>query len=323
MSSMSPDTSATMGTNGLRSLRIATPTVGLALGAVLLTGVGVMALESSGGVWSGLAAGRAVLLAPSLFALVATLLAAERCRPAERRPLAARGHLHDGAFFVVHILAVVPFMTLLSVAFARLLHDGLPWAALSWTSRMPTWLLAVATFVLMDGANWAAHWADHRIAALWRVHALHHSQEELSVLTSFRAHPLSHLPGFMLAAIPPFVLFGPRGVAPALISLYVCLGTVPHANLTWSYGPVGRIMVSPAYHRRHHAVDNEAGMNLGIVLTVWDTLAKRASFPEKGRQPPPTGLADRAVPVEQVEGARWHPDILLRQLAEPFLARPE
>lgn len=320
---MSMNASATIGTNGVRGLRIATSTVGLALGATLLLGVGVAALESSGGIGNGLAAGRAVLLAPALFVLVAALLAAELCRPAEPRPWAARGHLHDGAFFVVHILAVVPFMTLLSVAFARLLHDGLPWAALSWTSHTPTWLLAAATFVLMDWANWVAHWTDHRIAALWRVHALHHSQEELSVLTSFRAHPLSHLPGFMLAAIPPFVLFGSRGVAPALISLYVCLGTVPHANLNWSYGPVGRIMVSPAYHRLHHAVDGEPGTNLGIVLTVWDMLSRRAQFPEKGCQPPRTGLADRAVPVEQVEGARWHPEILLRQMAEPFLARSE
>ena len=39
----------------------------------------------------------------------------------------------------------------------------------------------------MDGANWLAHYADHRVDALWRFHALHHSQEELSVLTSFRA----------------------------------------------------------------------------------------------------------------------------------------
>jgi len=52
------------------------------------------------------------------------------------------------------------------------------------------------TIVAMDAANWLAHYADHRFNALWRFHALHHSQEELSVLTSFRAHPLIHTTGF-------------------------------------------------------------------------------------------------------------------------------
>ena len=52
----------------------------------------------------------------------------------------------------------------------------------------------------MDGANWLAHYADHRLDPLWRFHALHHSQEELSVITSFRAHPLMHTTGFLLAS---------------------------------------------------------------------------------------------------------------------------
>ena len=171
----------------------------------------------------------------------------------------------------------------------------------------------------MDGCNWLAHYADHRFEALWRVHALHHSQEELSVLTSFRAHPLSHLPGFMLAAVPPFVLLGSRG-APVLISLYVCLGTIPHANLDWSYGPLGRVLVSPAYHRLHHAVDADVGRNLGVVLTVWDVLVGRADFPAPGGPVRKTGLRGRPVPVEQAEAARWRPEMLVAQLAEPFVA---
>lgn len=92
-------------------------------------------------------------------------------------------------------------------------------------------MLLGVTLVLMDGSNWLAHWADHRITPLWRMHALHHTQEELSVLTSFRAHPLSHIPDFFPATIPVIALMGDRGMAPLLITCYVCLGTLPHANL--------------------------------------------------------------------------------------------
>ena len=79
-------------------------------------------------------------------------------------------------------------------------------------------------------------------------------------------------------------------MAPVLITVYVCLGTLPHANLPWTLGPVGKIVVSPAYHRLHHAIDDREGVNLGVVLTLWDVLAGRARFPVAGAPSVRTGL---------------------------------
>ena len=175
----------------------------------------------------------------------------------------------------------------------------------------------------MDLCNWLAHWSDHRIGMLWRVHALHHSQEELSVLTSFRAHPLMHTNGFLLATVPVLLLTGAHPLAPVLITVYVCLGTLPHTNVRWTYGPLGRILVSPGYHRLHHAVDGHQDANLGVVLTVWDVLAHTAQFPGKGAAPCATGLADRPVVVEQVGAQSGRPPpvrLMARQLVQPFRA---
>jgi sterol desaturase/sphingolipid hydroxylase (fatty acid hydroxylase superfamily) len=213
-------------------------------------------------------------------------------------------------------------MTLLGVAFAHLLGSHAGWVEMPGTARWPRWLLLGLTLILMDGANWLAHWADHRFAPLWRMHALHHSQEEVTVLTSFRAHPLSHLAGFLLATVPVIVLLGDRGLAPLLVTGYVCLGTLPHADVPWSLGPLGKVVVSPAYHRLHHAADRSDGYNLGVVLTVWDVLAGRARFPVAGAPAFRTGLADRPVPTEQAHPGRGHLDLLAAQLTEPFRARP-
>jgi sterol desaturase/sphingolipid hydroxylase (fatty acid hydroxylase superfamily) len=214
-------------------------------------------------------------------------------------------------------------MTLLSVSFGTLLVSHARWMEVGWTGRWPRWLLLLVTLVLMDAANWLAHWTDHRFSPFWRFHALHHSQEELSVLTSFRAHPLSHLAGFFFATLPVVVLVGDQRMAPGLITGYVCLGTLSHANLTWSFGPVGKVVVSPAYHRLHHSFEGSLGLNLGIVLTVWDVLARRARFPVKGAAPCATGLPGRPVPVEEMGRARLDLRILWAQLAEPFSpARP-
>ena len=208
-------------------------------------------------------------------------------------------------------------MTLLSVGAATLVDEHAHWIELRATQYWPGWLLIPLALVAMDAANWLAHYADHRFAALWRFHALHHSQEELSVLTSFRAHPLMHTTGFVLATIPVMALIPTRPIAPVLITCYVCIGTLQHANLRWTFGPIGRVIVSPAYHRMHHALEVQ-DVNLGVVLTIWDVLARRARFPVRGGGAGRTGLADRPVPVEQAGAAGSAPLLLARQLAEPF-----
>jgi sterol desaturase/sphingolipid hydroxylase (fatty acid hydroxylase superfamily) len=279
----------------------------------------VAALLRQGRLGTVLSAGRAELAAPLLVALVVTTGTCERIWPAERRPVLARGHVQDACFLALHAIVVIPLMTLLSVGAATLIGHA-RWIELRATEHWPGWLLIPVTIVAMDGANWLAHFADHRLGPLWRFHALHHSQEELSVLTSFRAHPLMHTTGFLLATVPVVALMPTRPIAPVLITIYVCIGTLQHANLRWTFGPVGRVIVSPAYHRLHHAPDIQ-NANLGVVLTIWDVLAGYARFPSRSDSVGCTGLDGRPVPVEQDDSARPALLLLAEQLIEPFQAQ--
>jgi sterol desaturase/sphingolipid hydroxylase (fatty acid hydroxylase superfamily) len=267
-----------------------------------------------------LSAGRAELAAPLLIALVVATGIGERIWPAERRPVLARGHVQDACYLALHAVVVIPLMTLLSIGAATLIGEHARWIELRETAQWPGWLLVPLTIAAMDFANWLAHYADHRLDALWRFHALHHSQEELSVLTSFRAHPLMHTTGFILATIPVMVLMPTRAIAPVLITIYVCIGTLQHANLRWTFGPLGRVIVSPSYHRLHHARENQA-VNLGVVLTIWDVLARRAAFPARGDAAGRTGLDGRPVPVEQDASSAPALKLLAEQLIEPFQAQ--
>jgi sterol desaturase/sphingolipid hydroxylase (fatty acid hydroxylase superfamily) len=268
-----------------------------------------------------LRAGWAELAAPLLIALVVATGVCERIWPAEPRPLLARGHLQDACFLALHAIVVIPLMTLLSVGAFALIASHAGWIELRAAAHWPGWLVVPLTVAAMDGANWLAHYADHRFGVLWRFHALHHSQEELSVLTSFRAHPLMHTTGFVLATVPVVVLMPTRAIDPMLVTVYVCIGTLQHANLRWTFGPVGRVIVSPAYHRLHHAPDTQR-VNLGVVLTIWDVLAGRARFPSRDAVAGRTGLDSRPVPVEQdYPAAAPGPLLLAGQLIEPFQAR--
>ena len=287
---------------------------------VLVLWVAVAGLLRQGGLGTVLSAGWAELAAPLLVALVVVTGICERIWPAEPRPVLARGHVQDACFLALHAVVVIPLMTLLSVGAAELIGGHAGWIELRPAEHWPGWLLMPLTVVAMDGANWLAHYADHRFGSLWRFHALHHSQEELSVLTSFRAHPLMHTTGFLLATVPVVALMPARPIAPVLITAYVCIGTLQHANLRWTFGPAGRVLVSPAYHRLHHAPDTQR-VNLGVVLTIWDILAGCARFPSRSDAAGRTGLDGRPVPVEQDDPAGPVLLLLGEQLIEPFQAR--
>jgi sterol desaturase/sphingolipid hydroxylase (fatty acid hydroxylase superfamily) len=292
----------------------------LAAVTVLLLWVAVTGLLRNGRLGAVLSAGWAELAGPLLVGLVVVTGICERIWPAEPRPVLARGHVQDASFVALHAVVVIPLMTLLSVGAATLIGGHAQWIELRPAQYWPGWLLVPLTIVAMDAANWLAHYADHRFTALWRFHALHHSQEELSVLTSFRAHPLMHTTGFLLASVPVVVLMPARPIDPVLITAYVCVGTLQHANLRWTFGPLGRILVSPAYHRLHHATDIQDA-NLGVVLTIWDVLAGRATFPARAHRAGRTGLDGRPVPVEQEHPAPPPLRLMAGQLIEPFQAQ--
>jgi sterol desaturase/sphingolipid hydroxylase (fatty acid hydroxylase superfamily) len=135
----------------------------------------------------------------------------------------------------------------------------------------------------------------------------------------------------------PVLAVADNTATPAVVlTVYACLGALPHANVRWTYGKLGRIFISPAYHRIHHSATGRLDINLGTVFAVWDVLSRRAVFPAPARNTAKntakdtatntdadtvieTGLSGRPIPVEQ-DGPR--PRLgrtMLIQLAEPFI----
>jgi sterol desaturase/sphingolipid hydroxylase (fatty acid hydroxylase superfamily) len=172
-------------------------------------------------------------------------------------------------------------------------------------------------FVAMDGCNWFVHLANHRVRMLWRFHELHHSQEDLNALSVFRTHPLLHV-SYVLALLPGIILLRNGAVSALLLVLYGAWVAMAHSNTNLTFGPLGRVFVSPNYHRIHHRLDGAQDVNLGFALTIWDQLFHRAVFPTAETVRIDTGIPGRPLAVEQ-EGARpRHLAVLAAQLVGPF-----
>jgi hypothetical protein len=152
---------------------------------------------------------RMVVIGPMTILILAVILIVERLRPAQRRPSFARGYRQDALYALLNASLVAPLVVALSLSLTDAAKRYLPWIVVHRLELLPRWAVISLIFVLMDGCNWLAHFANHRIRVLWRFHELHHSQEDMSVLTVFRTHPLIHV-SYLIALIPGIATRGLR-----------------------------------------------------------------------------------------------------------------
>jgi sterol desaturase/sphingolipid hydroxylase (fatty acid hydroxylase superfamily) len=152
---------------------------------------------------------------------------------------------------------------------------------------------------------------------LWRFHELHHSQEDMSVLTVFRTHPFIHV-SYLIALIPGIVLVANGEVTTLVLVVYAGIVAFAHSNTNLGFGPLGRIIVSPNYHRIHHRLEGRQDVNLGFALTIWDQLFHMAVFPTPETIRADTGLPGRPLAVEQASARPHHFSVFGAQLLAPF-----
>jgi sterol desaturase/sphingolipid hydroxylase (fatty acid hydroxylase superfamily) len=299
------------------SSRVYVPACAIAAAAAVLVALGWWQHWGGGGFASSVTSLRVVLVGPLSLVIIGAIAVVERVWPAQQRSLFARGYTHDLLITGMNVLLVAPLITALALSFVQVVRAALPWIVLPRIGSLPRWGAIVAIAVAMDLCNWAVHRANHRYRMLWRFHELHHSQEDMNVLTVFRTHPLIHV-SYLLALIPGVVLLANGALSITLLAFYGGIVAFAHSNTRVGFGPLGRVFVSPNYHRIHHQLDGPQDVNLGFALTIWDQLFHRAMFPTKDQVGIDTGLPGRPLAVEQAGAKPRHLSVLARQLVAPF-----
>ena len=182
--------------------------------------------------------------------------------------------------------------------------------------------LPMASFLihllLLDLVDYWVHRGQHRLGWWWALHAVHHSQRQMTFWSDNRNHLLDDLLRDAIVAAVAVV----AGVAPEQFMLLTVvsrvLQSVQHANLRWRWGSVGeRLLVSPSYHRRHHAIDGgfdrtAYGCNFAVLFPVWDLLFRTADF-RPGFVP--TGIRDQLDGRDYGRGFLAQHWLALRRLA--------
>lgn len=155
----------------------------------------------------------------------------------------------------------------------------------------------VAQFVLFmvvsDAALYWKHRAMHAVPALWRVHAIHHSQRNMTFLTTFRFHALDEMLSNVVRLAAALLLgIPPAASIPATIVLTI-YQSLQHSDTGWTFGPFDRLFVSSRFHNVHHSIDSSATRsNFGLMFSAWDHLFGTAV----SRKPARYGVLDMDVP---------------------------
>ncbi|HPE72625.1 MAG TPA: sterol desaturase family protein, partial [Candidatus Competibacter sp.] len=209
------------------------------------------------------------------FAVLLAMMLWERRKPrrALSLPRARRWPANLGIIMVDNIVLRLVF-PVLAVGAAELA------AARGWGLfhglNAPFWLALPASLLILDLAIYTQHVVFHKVAVLWRLHRMHHTDLDFDVTTALRFHPLE----IVLSMLIKLVLVTLLGVPAVAVMLFE---VILNATAMFNHGNVGLpqrldrtlrwILVTPDMHRVHHSIrPEETDSNFGFNLPWWDRL---------------------------------------------------
>jgi sterol desaturase/sphingolipid hydroxylase (fatty acid hydroxylase superfamily) len=250
----------------------------------------------------------------AVFASVfATMAIGERIAPRRARmlPRMRRWPSNIGVVIVDTIIVRILFPT--GAVGLALFAEARGWGLLNlW--QVPGWAAVVISIIALDLAIYLQHVMFHAVPALWRLHRMHHADQDFDVTTGARFHPIEIALSMVLKLAVISALGAP---AVAVLIFEVLLNATAmfnHSNIRLPPAmdrAVRWIVVTPDMHRVHHSViERETNSNFGFNLPWWDRLfGTYRDQPEAGHEAMTVGVRQFREAAEQR---------LDRMLTQPF-----
>ncbi|AMG04561.1 sterol desaturase family protein [Vibrio mimicus] len=213
------------------------------------------------------------------------------------------------SFNSVLLSVLMPFLAFSAAQWAQTHQFGL----LYWL-EIPSILALVISVVLLDAVIYWQHLLFHRIPLLWRLHRMHHADQDIDVTTGSRFHPLEILISAWIK-IGAVTLLGVSTIAVVVFEVLLNASAMfNHSNAKLSYKIdqwLRLLVVTPDMHRVHHSVlVHETHSNFGFFLSIWDRLFRTyIAQPEMGHEQMKIGL-----PLFRQSREQW----LDKMLTQPF-----
>ncbi|MFN7412285.1 MAG: sterol desaturase family protein, partial [Pseudomonadota bacterium] len=211
-----------------------------------------------------------------------------------------------GLFRVVLFFCIDPLWT--ALAGQLRLHGLATWSLDGlWPGVTDVALVSFLMYlVLFDFVDYWLHRGQHRFGWWWQMHALHHSQRQMTMWTDNRNHLLDDVLRDSVFVLVALAVGVPPGQFVAVVAVTQLVESLSHANVRLDFGRVGsRLLVGPRFHRLHHAIGlghesagpgSLGGHNFAVLFPLWDLLFGTAHYGAGDvRSAPiePTGIRDQ------------------------------
>ncbi|MFK8028097.1 MAG: sterol desaturase family protein [Gammaproteobacteria bacterium] len=145
---------------------------------------------------------------------------------------------------------------------------------------IPLWLQVVLIIICADFVLYWEHRLYHEVSWLWPVHAVHHSVENLDWLAGSRGHFVQVFSERAMVMVPLYLL----GADEIALNTYVAFAALQailiHCNLSFSFGPLKYIFVTPQFHHWHHSSEKPAiDTNYSAHTVLFDRLFNTHHMP--------------------------------------------
>jgi sterol desaturase/sphingolipid hydroxylase (fatty acid hydroxylase superfamily) len=157
-----------------------------------------------------------------------------------------------------------------------------------------TWLVYLIAFIALDFAGYWVHRLQHEYNLFWNAHIVHHSSEEFNLACALRQSISTLVKMFAIFLLPAALLGVPSEVIAIVAPLHLFAQFWYHTQHIGRMGFLENIIVTPAHHRVHHAINPEyLDRNYSQIFIFWDKLF--GTFQEELPNVPPVYGVTRPV----------------------------
>ena len=177
-----------------------------------------------------------------------------------RRDIAiARAHrLTDLLYIFVASVITAAFTTIIMLGGAATLsplaHEGVQ----NWVGGLSLWVSVPLMMLVADIGYYWVHRLHHEIPALWKLHAIHHSIEEMDWMAAHRVHPIDQALTRGISFVPVILLGFSSSTVVIWAFIFAYQSLLKHSNVRVGFGLMRWVFVDPVYHHWHHANQSEA-----------------------------------------------------------------
>ena len=141
------------------------------------------------------------------------------------------------------------------------------------THIQASWLVYVIAFLALYFAGYWTHRLAHTINFFWNNHLVHHSSEEFNLACALRQSISVFVRIYAVLLIPAALLGVPEKVIAVVGPLHLFAQFWYHTRHINRMGFLEYIIVTPAHHRVHHAINPEyLDKNYGQIFIFWDRM---------------------------------------------------